>query len=124
MKILHRVLAGALLACASFLAIAADPKEPFIPRANGCKTLSVTASSAATALAYPDAQQAMVYSAGSDTAFIEFCTSSTCTAAVATSYPTASGHKEVLGLRPGTTHVAAIAASSTATVYVCVGVGV
>lgn len=101
---------------------AADAKEPFTPKPAGCVTISATTSSAATALAFPEAKNVIVYSAGAGLTFIEFGTS-TVAATVANSYPVASGQKEALGLPTGTTHVATITGSGTATVYVCVGLG-
>lgn len=105
------------------LAFAADSKEPFTPKPAGCVTLSVTNTSAATALVTPGAPNVIIYNAGTQRAFVEFCTSSSCTATVAASFPTDMGQKEALGLPANTSHVAAITASSTATVYACVGVG-
>ena len=105
------------------LAMAADQKEPFTPRPNGCVTISASNVNAATALASPGAQNIILYNVGTATVFVEFCTSSTCTAVVASSFPSASGHKEALGLPANTSHVATITSSGTATVYACVGVG-
>lgn len=106
------------------IAFAADPKEPFTPKPSPCVTLSVTNSSAATALAYPGGAGAVIYSAaGSALAFVEFCATSTCTATTAASYPIAASQKEALGLPPNTAYVAALTGASTATVYVCVGLG-
>jgi hypothetical protein len=119
---MKRFIALVFALFASF-AFGADPQNPFTPRSNGCVTISATTASAATALVAPGAQNVIVYNAGSGRAFVEFCTSSTCTAVVASSYPVDAAQKEALGLPANATHVATITSSGTATIYACVGVG-
>lgn len=63
-----------------------------------------------------------IYNAGPATVFIEFGTSAV-TAATATSIPVPAGAIETQVVGPAITHVAAITASGTATVYFTPGQG-
>lgn len=64
-----------------------------------------------------------VYNAGTATVFIAFGIS-TVEAVAATSMPVPAGAIEVFAVGPGVTHMAAITASSTATVYATPGQGI
>lgn len=65
-----------------------------------------------------------VYNSGTDTVFIKFGTSSSVTAATTTSMPIPGGAVEILSCPPTYTHVAAITASGTPTVYFTTGDGI
>lgn len=106
----------------SFGAMALDPFQ-FQP--GGSIAISVTNSSAATALFGPmgEKRNLELQNAGTIAVFVEFCPSSTCTAATATSYPVLPGQSKMVTIQPSTTHIAAIATSGTQTLYVAVGIG-
>ena len=100
-----------------------DNNDPFIADVAGTKTIAVTASSVATALAAGSRSRAVIYNAGSYTVFIEWGTGATA-AAVASGYPVGPGQKEVVRLPDGTTHVACISSTAGSTFYVTTGAGV
>lgn len=118
---MKRFLAGLLLLM-SFTAAALDPFQ-FQP--GGSVTISVTSSSTATALFGPAGEKRNVelQNAGAVAVFVEFCSSSTCTATAATSYPVLPGQSKMVTIQPNVTYVGAIAASGTQTLYVAVGIG-
>lgn len=97
--------------------------KAWLPDATGTKTISVTASSAATALTRPGNTRLMLFNAGPYTVFVEFGTGST-TAAVATGYPIGAGQKEILRVADGTTHIACISGTAGSTLYVTTGQGI
>lgn len=117
-----RFLGIAALTIASMMAVAG----PMEPKAAGTKTISATSVSSATAVAAPTTPPPLfsleITNAGAATVFLEFGDGST-TAAVATGYPVLSGQTKVVTLPMSATHVAAITASGTATVYVTTGRG-
>lgn len=118
---MKRLLTGLLLLLSGF-AYAGDP----IQIAFGSSlTVSVTSSSAAAALptaGLESARQLELQNVGTAAVFVEFCPSSTCTAAIATSYPILAGQSKVVTIKGNTTHIATIAAASQ-TLYVSVGIG-
>lgn len=99
-------------------------KWNFQPTAAGTQTISATTSSSSVnfAGASGNMRQVLIYNAGSALAFVEFGRGSA-TAVAATSMPIPSGAVEGFDLGVNDT-VAAITASSTATVYVTIGIGV
>jgi hypothetical protein len=103
--------------------------EPLVIPPQGSVTLSVTNSSAATAIAKggpagTGMRQVELQNSGTAVVFVEFCSSSTCTAAVATGYPVLVGQSKVVSVNSNTTHVAAIAGTAGPhTFYVTVGQG-
>lgn len=114
-------LLAAMLLFASMSAMA-QQIEPFKPTAAGSVTVAVTNSTGATALAATSRTQVMIDNAGPQPAFIEFGTSGV-TAAVATGVRIPVGAIMVFTIDKTVTHIAAITASSTATLYVTVGQG-
>lgn len=91
-------------------------------------TRSVTTSSARVALTQAPSSPAeltvIVFNEGPSTAFVKFG-SSTVTAAVASGHPIAAGASEVFSVNAtANTHLAAITAASTATLYVTSGAGI
>lgn len=100
--------------------------EPIQVVPAGTLTLSVTGTSAATALPMGDInnkRNAEIQNAGTVTVFVLFCPSSTCTALVASSYPVLPGQSKVVTIPPNTSHVAAITGGTAATAYVTLGIG-
>lgn len=101
--------------------------QPMTPFAAGTVTASVTTSSAATALtsnACVDRQVIVTSPATSAAiAFIEFGTSASVTAAVATGIPILPGSVQTFSVGEAT-YVACITSTSTATVYFTSGHGV
>jgi hypothetical protein len=98
-----------------------QPTRVFRPVPAGSATISVTTSTAATAL--PQAsEQYRLYNAGSGTVFFNFGASGV-TAAVATGTPIPSGAVEVFTAAPNATHIATIG-SAAATLYVTAGEGI
>jgi hypothetical protein len=89
---------------------------PFAPGAT--TTISVTTSSGTGTLT-GDGLMVEIQNAGSVTVFVAFAA----TAAVATGYPILAGQSKVVSRGPGQTTLAAITASSTATLYATVGDG-
>ncbi len=102
--------------------------RPFAPVDDATASISVTTSSAAALIkgAPMGEYQLRIYNAGSSTAFYALG-SSTVTAAV-TDVPIPSGAIEVITItnpqQNPVTHIAAITASSTATLYVTTGNGI
>lgn len=92
----------------------------FKPISVGSATVSVTTSSAATALPAASLQYRL-YNAGSGTVFFNFGGSGA-TAAVATGTPIPTGSTEVFSTQPSVTHIACIG-DATATLYVTAGEG-
>jgi hypothetical protein len=119
---LARLLLAVVLAFAPLPALAEYPFQAF---GIGTASASATTSSAATALTLPSQvpkrTQVRVYNAGSVTAFILFGTSGV--TATTGNMPVPAGAVEVLSVPEGTTHVATITASGTATVYFTAGEG-
>lgn len=116
---------ASLLFAALMVASAVALAGPFEPKATGGKTISATTSSAATAVSEPTTTpdfQLEITNKGSADVFLEFGASGV-TAAVATGYVVLSGQTKVVTLPLAATHVAAITASGTATVYVHTGRG-
>jgi hypothetical protein len=74
-------------------------------------------------LSSPGGATVRIHNAGSATAFIEFGPSSAIVAALATSMPVPAGLVEAFTINPGITHMAAITASGTATIYATPGQG-
>lgn len=88
-------------------------------------TLAVTGTTGSVALGTQPSQggcEVRVVNAGTATIFINFGTSAV-TAATASSMPVLAGGAEVFSLNPSVTHVAAITASGTATLYATLGCG-
>lgn len=103
--------------------------KPFHWLEGATASISATTSSANVAIGKPPtgAFQIRVHNAGSSTAFIAKGTSSSVTAAT-TGLPVPSGAIEVLTLnnteKSPITHMAAITATGTATVYFTTGAGI
>jgi hypothetical protein len=100
------------------------PGKAFAPAGNTVN-LAVTTSTARVALTAPataGGYQVRIYNAGSATAFIRFGTVAI-DAATATSMPVPSGQTEVFTVASTVTHVAAITASGSATLYATTGYG-
>jgi hypothetical protein len=104
------------------MSFSSQPAKAFKPQAASTVTISVTTSSVATALPVISAQYRM-YNAGAVPVFFNFGESGS-TASVATATPIAPGAVEVFSPPSGSTHVAAIVASGSATLYVTAGEGV
>lgn len=88
-------------------------------------SLAVTTTTGSVALTAPGGSggsDVRLYNAGGSLVFVAFG-SSTVQAAV-TSLPLPAGQTEVFSVGPGSTHVAAITASGTATLYATTGRGV
>ena len=101
--------------------------DPFRAHTAGTVTISVTGSSAATALPAANRAQYVLTTPAANTQliFVEFGTSGQ-TSAVATGYPLLPGMKETVSVHSGMnqpTHIAAISASGTQTLYVTAGAG-
>lgn len=96
--------------------------DSFKPTYQGTVTITVTGSSAATALTHPGRSRAVVYNAGSADVFVEFGASDVA-AAVASGYPIGPGMKETIAIDPANTHIAAISGTTGQTLYVSVGAG-
>jgi hypothetical protein len=94
---------------------------PFAPNVAGSVTITVTDSSAATALVGTGAQ-VMLHNAGSAIVFVNFGTS-TATAAVATGTPIPVGAIMVLTKKAADTHIATISGTTGQTLYVTTGEG-
>ena len=94
----------------------------FNPTYQGSVTITVTTSSAATALTHPGRSRVVVYNAGSEIVFLEFGASGVASA-VASGYPVGPGMKETISIDPANTHVAAISGTTGQTLYVSVGAG-
>lgn len=112
----------ALLLCFAFSVFAAEPIQ-ISPL--GSITISATTSSAATALATAGAdnlRQIEIQNNGSAVVFVESGIS-TVVATVAASYPVLPGQSKVVTIQRTHTHIAAISASGTQTLYVSVGFG-
>jgi len=99
---------------------------PFLPDKAVTVTVSATTSSSRGAITFAGSKatfpQARVYNAGSVAVFVEFGSSTV--AATTADMPIAPGAVEVFTLEDGDTHMAAITASSSASVYVTAGRGV
>lgn len=111
----------ALLLCAGFAF--AEPIQ--VPPANSI-TITAGTSSAATALppsGVGSQRQVELQNAGSAVIFVEFCPSSTCTAAVATGYPILVGQSKVVTIKSEATHIATISGTASQTLYVTAGIG-
>ena len=93
--------------------------NPFTP--GGSVTLAVTSTTGRATLPTSLGNQVLIYSAGTAPAFINFG-SGTVEAAV-TDIAIPSGFNRIFTIPPGTTHVAGITASSTATIYFTRGDG-
>lgn len=113
----------ALLLCFAFSVFAA---EPIFISPLATITLSVTGSSATTALPTvggDSIRQLELQNNGSVVVFVETGIS-TATAAVATGYPILPGQSKVITISRASTHVAVIGASAgPTTLYVSVGIG-
>lgn len=112
----------ALLLCLAFSVFAAEPIQV---APVGTITISATTSSAATALPGAGAdtlRQLEIQNAGSVAVFVEPGIS-TVVAAVASGYPILPGQSKVVTIQRTFTHIAAISASGTQTLYVSVGFG-
>jgi hypothetical protein len=99
---------------------------PIIVADSGTATISVTGSSAATALPRADSlrNQVELQNNGSVVVFVRFCPTSTCTAVVATDYPILPSQSKVVSINPGSQFIATIGASAgPTTLYVSVGIG-
>jgi hypothetical protein len=94
----------------------------------------VTTAGTPTGLTYTanvavSSHQVQVYNSAANTAFVIFCATSSCTAAVGSTgtstsdYPIAPGAVIVLTVPTGTNYAAAILSSSTGTVYMTPGTG-
>lgn len=95
--------------------------KTFMPKQAGTVTIAVTTTSQAIALdQFSNAVRLKVASAGSDV-FFDFGTAAT-TATVAASAPISAGATETM-TKGASTHIAAVCASGTATLYVTVGEG-
>ena len=100
----------------------ANARSAFVPNPAGTVTVATTTTSGTTRVAIVGSGRNLVITnAGTGVAFIELGASSV-TALVATSMPVLSGEVLCLG-RGEVTHIAAITATGTATVYVTSGDG-
>lgn len=119
----YRFLAG-LLTSLAFVASAQTGPLALVP--DGTVTISVTGSSAATALPRPDAdkRQVEIQNNGTVVVFVKFCNSSTCTATTSANYPILPSQSKVVTIPPDSTHIGAIGASAgPTTLYVTMGIG-
>lgn len=100
--------------------------EPFQPFNNTTVNLAVSTSTGNVALPArsTNGENVRLHNAGSATVFISFGTSSAATAATATGMPLPSGAVEIFSCSPTVTHIAAITASGSATLYATLGHGV
>lgn len=99
--------------------------DPIQIAAGANLTISVTSSSATVTLptaGLESARQVELQNVGSAAIFVEFCPTSTCTAAIATSYPILAGQSKIVTIKGNTTNIATIAVAAQ-TLYVSVGVG-
>lgn len=96
--------------------------HPFTPTGSTV-SVAATATTGNVSLGTTAGATVRVYNAGTAAAFINFGTS-TVEAAAATSVPVPVGAIEVFAIGPGVTHMAAITASGTATVYATPGQGI
>ena len=97
--------------------------RPFRPQATGSTSLAVTAASGSVAIPGAAPTEVRLSIPATDSAaFIEFGTS-TITAATATGMRIAPGAVEVFRVPLNATHIAAITASGTATLYITSGEG-
>lgn len=88
------------------------------------QSLAVTTTTGNVALTVPGAPitfEVRLFNDGSSTAFIAFGSSTV--EATATSLPIPSGGVEIFAVNPATTHIAAITASGTTTIYATSGRG-
>jgi len=96
---------------------------PFTPNKAGTVSVSASTSSGSVSLGSTVRHQVRVHNAGTGLVFVEFGTSAV-TAATTTGIPLAAGATEVFTVSQTDTHMAAITASGTATVYATPGLGV
>jgi hypothetical protein len=97
--------------------------QAFAPISAGTSTISITTSSAATQVnPAPGSLRMRLYNAGPSTIFVEFGNAGV-TAAVATGLPIPAGQTESFSFGRAT-HLAAITAAGTATLYATPGEGV
>jgi hypothetical protein len=97
--------------------------EAFTPK-GATVSLAVTAATGRVALTAPGGSggsDVRLYNAGGATVFVAFGNSAV--EAAITSMPIPSGAVEVFSAGPGSTHVAAITAAGTATLYATTGRG-
>jgi hypothetical protein len=83
---------------------------------------TTTASGEITTMNDASGKDLRIYNAGSATAFLDFGSSGI--VATTADMPVPSGAVEVISVGPGVTHVAAITASGTATLYITAGRGI
>ena len=103
--------------------MAGPSTAPFRPNAAATVTVAATTTSGSTTVALVGAgTDLLITNAGTGTAFFEQGTS-TQTAATATGLPLLPGEVLTIGRHVGSTHVVAITATGTATVYVTTGEG-
>ena len=100
------------------------PGKAFAPAGNTVNLAADTSTDrvALTAPASAGGYQVRIYNAGSATAFVRFGTD-TIEATTGAGMPIPSGQTEVFTMASTVTHMAAITASSTATLYVTTGYG-
>jgi hypothetical protein len=98
------------------------PSYPFRPQAANTASLAVTTSSDRVAITGNPTQVRLRTNGADAVAFITFG-DSTVTAATATGIPLGPGAIEVFSVPLNATHIAAITASGTATLYVTPGEG-
>lgn len=101
--------------------------DVFDPMPASTITISVTNSSSATAIPIPSTSPGSltvrVYNAGAQTVFIKFGLGGAITASSTADMPIPNGNTETFSIG-ASDHIAAITASSTATLYVTPGRGV
>jgi len=96
---------------------------PFSPQPAGTVTISVSTTSAATAIsAGSGLSQVAIKNAGDNTAFIKFGTDNT-VEATSSEFPILPGESNLLTKSEAHTYIAAITGSSTTTLYVTPGAG-
>jgi hypothetical protein len=84
---------------------------------------TTTGSVALTAVGSQGGMEVRLYNAGTATVFVNFGIS-TVAATAAAGFPLPAGAIEIFSVGPGVTHVAAITAASTATLYATSGRGI